>query len=83
VSGQGVAFVLGNSFIALSAITVRLGATILFAIFALAAAAGHIQQIMCCRNYAPGHAGLTLWFFDIFVPGVIVVMAALCRGERV
>ena len=60
----------------------RLAATIVFAIFALAAAAGHIQEILCCRNYAPGNAGLTLWFGDIFVPGVIVVSAALCRGER-
>ncbi|MBV8344926.1 MAG: hypothetical protein JO190_08060 [Candidatus Eremiobacteraeota bacterium] len=60
----------------------RLAATIVFAIFALAAAAGHIQQIQCCHNYAPGNAGLTLWFGDIFVPVVIVVAAALCRGER-
>jgi hypothetical protein len=60
----------------------RLAASIVFAIFALAAAAGHIQQIQCCHNYAPGNAGLMLWFGDIFVPGVIVALAALCRGER-
>lgn len=60
----------------------RLAASVIFAIFALAAAAGHIAQIECCHNYAPGNAGLTLWFADIFVPGLVVVLAALCRGER-
>lgn len=60
----------------------RLASTIVFVIFALAAAAGHIQQILCCANYAPGNAGLTLWFADIFVPLVLVGSAALSRSER-
>jgi hypothetical protein len=60
----------------------RLAATIVFAIFALAAAAGHIQEILCCRNYAPGNAGLTLWFGDVFLPVVLVMLASLSQSER-
>ncbi len=60
----------------------RLAATIVFVIFSLAAAAQHIQEILCCKNFAPGNAGLTLWFADIFVPLVLVVAAALSNSER-
>jgi len=60
----------------------RLAATIAFVIFSLAAAAGHIQQILCCANYAPGNAGVMMWFSDIFIPMLLVVLAALSQGER-
>ncbi len=57
----------------------RLAATLAFAVFSLAAAAQHIQEIACCKNYAPGNAGLILWFGDIFVPILLLVVAALAR----
>lgn len=60
----------------------RLASTIVVATFALAAAAQHIQQIACCANYAPSNAGLVLWFADIFLPMLLVVLAALSRDER-
>lgn len=60
----------------------RLASTIIFVIFSLAAAAQHIQEILCCRNYAPDNAGLILWFGDIFIPLVLVVLAALSQGEQ-
>jgi hypothetical protein len=60
----------------------RLASTIVFVIFSLAAAAQHIQQLVCCRNYAPDNAGLILWFGDIFVPLLLVVLAALSQGGQ-
>jgi len=63
----------------------RFAATIVFAVFALAAAAQHIQQIQCCRNYAPGNAGWILWVYDIVIPIVILactVVAARARSAR-
>ena len=57
----------------------RLAATIAYVTFSLAAAAQHIQQIVCCRNYAPDNAGIILWFGDIFLPIVMLVTAALAR----
>ena len=56
----------------------RLAATIVVAVFLLAAAAQHINEIVCCHNYAPDNAGLLLWFGDIFVPVLLLVVAALC-----
>ena len=50
----------------------RLAATIVFVVFAFAAAAQHIQQILCCQNYAPGNAGWILWLGDIAVPAVVL-----------
>lgn len=55
----------------------RLAATIVVAVFLLAAAAQHINEIMCCHNYAPDNAGLLLWFGDIFVPLLLLTVAAL------
>jgi hypothetical protein len=60
----------------------RLASTIVVATFALAAAAQHVQQMMCCANYAPSNAGLVLWFADVFLPMLLVVLAALSRDER-
>lgn len=60
----------------------RLAATIPFVIFSLAAAAQHIEQIVRVHNYAPGNAGLVLWFGDIFVPLFVLVLACLAREHR-
>jgi len=59
----------------------RLATTIIAAIFGLAAAAQHLQQIACCQNYAPGNAGLILWFGDLFLPLLFVLLAVLSRDE--
>jgi hypothetical protein len=53
----------------------RLALTIPFVIFSWAAAAQHIQLILCCHNMAPGNAGLILWFSDILVPLILLVLA--------
>ncbi len=55
----------------------RLALTIPFVIFSWAAAAQHIQLIICCHNMAPGNAGLILWFSDIAVPLIVLVLALL------
>ena len=49
--------------------------------YELAAAAGHIPEIQCCHNYAPANAGLTLWFGDIFLPVVLVMLAVLSGDD--
>lgn len=59
----------------------RLAATIIFAAFALAAAAQHVQQILCCHNYAPGNAGWILWVGDIAIP-IVVVICATASASR-
>jgi hypothetical protein len=63
----------------------RLASTVVAATFGLAAAAQHVQQIVCCANYAPGNAGLVLWFGDVFVPIFLLLLAILSRragGDR-
>lgn len=54
----------------------RLAATIVVATFALAAAAQHIQQIICCGNHAESNAGPVLWLGDIAIPIVLLILAA-------
>jgi hypothetical protein len=60
----------------------RLAATIIAATFCLACAAQHIEQMMCCGNYALNNAGPILWFADIFIPVVLIVLAAVSRSRR-
>jgi hypothetical protein len=60
---------------------IRLAATIVFVVFALAAAAQHIQQIICCHNYAAGNAGWILWINDIAIP-IVVAVCALASAKR-
>ncbi len=55
----------------------RLAATLIFAIFSLAAAVQHVDEIVRLHNYAPGNAGITLWFGDIFLPLLLLVLAYL------
>ncbi len=57
----------------------RFAATIVFVIFSFGAAFQHINQIRCCRNYAPGNAGLVLWFGDLALPAIILILAFLSR----
>ena len=60
----------------------RLATTIVAATFSLACAAQHIQQMVCCGNYAMNNAGPVLWFGDIFIPILLVVLAALSGLRR-
>jgi len=60
----------------------RLASTVVFVVFALAAAAQHIAQIVCCRNYAPGNAGWVLWIDDILVPIVVLACALASSLSR-
>ncbi|HVA33801.1 MAG TPA: DUF6790 family protein [Candidatus Baltobacteraceae bacterium] len=57
----------------------RIASTTIFVIFSLAAAAQHVEQILCCKNFAPNNAGVLLWFGDIFLPLLIVTCALLAR----
>jgi hypothetical protein len=63
----------------------RLAATLTFALFSFGAAAQHIHEMMVARNYAPGNAGLVLWFGDIALPIVILALALAARDadERI
>jgi hypothetical protein len=45
----------------------RLAAVLGPSIFTLGAAAGHINQMITARNFAPGNAGIIFWT-DIFIP---------------
>ncbi|MDQ2992986.1 MAG: hypothetical protein M3R30_09245 [Candidatus Eremiobacteraeota bacterium] len=60
----------------------RLAATLIFAIFSFAAAAQHISQMLRVHNYAPGNAGLILWWGDIALPIVLLVLAGLSREAQ-
>jgi hypothetical protein len=60
----------------------RLAATIMYATFAFAAAAQHLQEVLCCHNYAPNNAGPVLWFADLVLPGIAVVLAAMSAARR-
>ncbi len=62
----------------------RLAATLVFAIFSFGAAAQHIHQIIALHNYAPGNAGLILWFGDIALPVILLILgaASLRAGRR-
>jgi hypothetical protein len=45
----------------------RLAAVLGPSIFTLGAAAGHVNQMITARNFAPGNAGIIFWT-DIFIP---------------
>lgn len=70
---------LGIAFVALLSLSrgyeFRLAVTLILAIFSFGAAAQHIQQMLCCQNYAPGNAGLILWINDIALPLLLLVLA--------
>jgi hypothetical protein len=60
----------------------RLAATIVFVVFSLAAAAQHVAQILCCRNYAADNAGPLLWGGDVVIPLIVLIAAAAAARER-
>ena len=55
----------------------RLPVTVIFAVFSLGAAYQHINQIVCCRNFAPGNAGPIVWIGDIALPLFLLAVASL------
>lgn len=57
----------------------RLAATLASAIFLFGAAAQHIHQMLTMHNYAPGNAGAVLWFGDIALPLLLLVLAFASR----
>lgn len=57
----------------------RLAATLMYAIFSFGAAAQHIHQMIALHNYAPGNSGAILWFGDIALPIVMLVLAMASR----
>jgi hypothetical protein len=57
----------------------RLATTLAAAIFAFGAAAQHIHQIVALHNYAPGNAGAILWFGDIALPLITLLLALASR----
>jgi len=59
----------------------RAAVTIPVVVFGFAAAAQHLAQIACCRNYAPGNAGLILWLGDLAIPAIFIILMWLSRLE--
>ena len=57
----------------------RLAATLTSAILLFGAAAQHIHQLMTAHNNAPGNAGAVLWFGDIALPLLLLVLAFASR----
>jgi hypothetical protein len=57
----------------------RLAATLVFAIFSFGAAAQHIHFMTALHDYAPGNAGLVLWFGDLALPLFLLVLALASR----
>ena len=57
----------------------RLAVTVVFFIFSAGAAIQHINQMVCCHNYAPGNAGTILWINDIALPLVMLYLAIASR----
>jgi len=53
---------------------------IVFAVFGLGAAYGHIRDIRLHRNYAPGIAGPILYISDILLPLLLVVLLVFYRA---
>jgi len=57
----------------------RLAATLMMSVFSFGAAIQHINQMLCCHNYAPGNAGTILWIDDIALPVVLLFLAYTSR----
>jgi hypothetical protein len=57
----------------------RLAATLVSAIFLFGAAAQHIHLMVTAHNYAPGNAGAVLWFGDIALPVLLLILAFASR----
>ena len=72
--GYGVAGVMAPSFDR----GFWLATIIVFSIFMLGAAVGHIRSMIAEHNFAPGNAGYIFWY-DILVPAFLVVMYVATR----
>lgn len=74
---------LGLGVVALTALwrgyDMRLAATLMYCIFVFGAAAQHIHQMLAAHNYAPGNAGVVLWFGDIALPIGLLLLAMASR----
>jgi hypothetical protein len=55
-----------------------LATIIVFSIFMLGAAVGHIRSMIAEHNFAPGNAGYIFWY-DILAPAFLVVMYVATR----
>jgi hypothetical protein len=55
-----------------------LATIIVFSIFMLGAAIGHVRSMIAEHNFAPGNAGYTFWY-DILAPAFLVVMYVATR----
>lgn len=60
----------------------RLATTLIFAIFSFAAAAQHVVQFFAAHNSAPGNIGFVLWFGDMLLPLIVLVLAMLSREDQ-
>ena len=60
----------------------RLAATTIFVIASFAAAFQHIAQMRYAHNYAAGNTALVLWFGDILLPLILLVLAIVNREEE-
>ncbi len=52
---------------------------VIFSIFVLGAARGHLDQQKKAGNQAPGNSGIFLWLYDIIAPAAILVLMGI-RG---
>jgi hypothetical protein len=57
----------------------RLAATLAFAVLALGSAAQHIHLMATRHNDAAGNAGLVLWFGEVALPIITLVLALASR----
>ncbi|HVS46389.1 MAG TPA: DUF6790 family protein [Verrucomicrobiae bacterium] len=57
----------------------RLATTIVAFVFGWSVAAQHLHEMIYAHNYAPGNAGIILWFGDIAFPLFVVMLAWLSR----
>jgi hypothetical protein len=55
-----------------------LATIIVFSIFMLGAAVGHVRSMIAEHNFAPGNAGYIFWY-DILVPAFLIVMYVTTR----
>jgi hypothetical protein len=53
---------------------------IVFAVFGLGAAYGHIRDTRLRHNYAPGNAGPILYINDVLLPLLLVVLLIVYRA---
>jgi hypothetical protein len=55
-----------------------LATIVVFSIFMLGAAAGHVRSMIAERNFAPGNAGYVFWY-DVLVPLFLIALYVATR----